>query len=171
MSEKQANEKKVYQKVDPFTGKAVASVFAKADKVNIDFNDFEELGVELDKETGNTNVVVTGHKDLHREIQEFKDDCGFEGMRKLIAQGRALPKDFYDDGLHGQDVAGLPDNVNDAYRAAMESNNKSEKMLKDLGVNIDDLKTQEAIEKAITDAVNKKFAALTKEVKEDAKAE
>ena len=171
MSEKQAKKAEVFNKIDPFSGKEVASSFPKAEALNLDFNDFEEIGLELDKETGNTKVVVTGHRDLHREIQEFKDDCGFEGMKKLIEQGRAVPRDFYDDGKHGQDVAGLPDNVNDAYRAAMSSGKQSDAVLKELGVDKDSLKTQEAIEAAITAAVNKRFEQMQKEIKENAKAE
>lgn len=171
MSEKQAEKAKVFKKIDPFSGKEVDSVFAKTDRLNLNFNDFEEIGLELDKETGNTKVVVTGHRDLHREIQEFKDDCGFEGMKKLIETGRAVPRDFYDDGKHGQDAADLPDNVNDAYRAALAANKKSDAVLKGLGVDKDSLKTQEAIEAAITAAVNRRFEQMQKEIKENAKAE
>lgn len=161
MSEKQAKKTKTL--VDPFTGVTKeVPIFAEEPKQG-DPNLLDQLGVELDKETGNTVVVVTGTRDIDAEIQQFKDDCGFEGMAKLIAQGRATPRDFYDDGKHGQDVAGLPDNVHDAYRASMEANSKSDALLKDLGIDVNDLKTQEAIEKAITEAVNKRFEALNKE--------
>lgn len=170
MSEKQVEKAKVFEKVDPFSGKKVVSKFPKSEKLNIDFNDVEELGLELDKETGNTKVVVTGHRDIHREIQEFKDDCGFEGMRKLIEQGKATPRDFYDDGKHGQDVADLPDNVNDAFRAAVDSNKKSDAVLQELGVNPKGM-SQADVEKAITDAVNRRFDQMQKEIKENAKAE
>lgn len=164
MSEKQARKTKTL--VDPFTGRKT-EVEAYEEPKEGDPNILPILGVELDKETGNTLVVSTGERDLHKEIQEFKDQCGFEGMLALIQQGRATPKDFYDDGHGGQDVAGLPDNVNDAYRAAMEANKNSDAVLDDLGINVKDLKTQEAIEKAITEAVNKRFEALSKEVKTD----
>lgn len=160
MSEKQT--KKTKKLIDPFTGIS-KEVEAWEEPDLGDPNVIPTLGVELDKETGNTVVVNTGDRDIDREIQEFKDDCGFEGMAKLIAQGRATPKDFYDDGHSGQDVAGLPDNVHDAYRAAMEANSKSDSLLNELGINVNDLKTQEAIEKAITEAVNKRFEALSKE--------
>lgn len=175
-NEKQIEEKKTFKKFDPFSGKAVDSTFDKYSSVDYDVNNQPILGLDLNKETGNTVVVVTGYRDIQREIQEFKDDCGFEGMRKLIAQGRAQPKDFYDDGAHGLDVADLPDNVNDAYRAALSAKSESGNLFADLGVkpvyNRDGSLDQEATEKILTDAIQKKFNVLNKiEVKEDAKAE
>lgn len=131
MSEGQvkAAEKKKVQLVDPFSGKKTLAPALDAPLVR-DCNKMEELALELDKETGNTKVVITGTRDLDKEIQEFKDQTGFEGMRKLIAQGKATPRDFFDDGKHGQDVTGLPDNVHDAYRAAQANNAQSDNLLR-----------------------------------------
>lgn len=171
----QATTKKVVF-VDPFTGikaKEASEVIVHAQ--DVDHPDI--LGLELDKETGNTVVVSTGKRDIHREIQEFKNDCGFEGMKNLIAQGKATPRDFYDDGKHGQDVANLPDNVNDAFRAAMAASQDSGNLFADLGIkpvyNRDGSIDQEATEKALTDAINKKFSTVKVDNKEqtDGKAE
>lgn len=161
----QATIKKVVF-VDPFTGikaKEASEVIEYAQ--DVDHPDI--LGVELDKDTGNTVVVSTGKRDIPREIQEFKNDCGFEGMKNLIAQGKATPRDFYDDGKHGQDVANLPDNVNDAFRAAMAASSNSGNLFADLGVkpiyNRDGSIDQEATEKALTDAISAKFSTIKAE--------
>lgn len=167
MSEGQAKKKVTF--VDPFTGKKIANVAAPDDVLPIDYNQRDDIGLELDKDTGNTNVVITGTKDTDKEIQEFKDDCGFEGMRKLIAQGRAVPKDFYDDGKHGMDVAGLPDNVNDAFRAAQAANLDKDEMLNKLGVDESDgIDDTEAKIKAAVESYFKNLALqATNEVKND----
>lgn len=161
--------------LDPFTGlKAKESVLVI--EYHQDFDHPDILGVDLDKETGNTVVVSTGKRDIQKEIQEFKNDCGFEGMRNLISQGRATPRDFYDDGKHGQDVANLPDNVNDAFRAAMAASKQSGNLFAELGVkpvyNRDGSIDHEATEKALTDAINAKFSTIKVDKEQtDAKTE
>lgn len=168
MSEGQV--KKTVTLVDPFTGHSRQGCDPVQEKEEIDYNQFQEIGLELDKDTGNTVVVVTGTFDMQKKIQEFKDQCGFEGMRKLIAAGQATPKDFYDDGKHGQDVSGLPDNVNDAFRAAQASGLKKDEMLAKLGVDESDGidETEQKI-KAAVEAYFKNLAASTvsSEVKND----
>lgn len=173
MSERQVREveKKTVYLVDPFTGKTTPCEPLPETLIR-DANAMEEIALELDKETGNTNIVITGHRDLDKEIQEFKDQTGFEGMRKLIAQGKATPRDFFDDGKHGQDVSGLPDNVNDAYRAAQANNAQSDNLFKKLGIspiyNADGSIDMAATENAISNAIKSVFeSAQNKEVKED----
>lgn len=173
MSEGQVKtvEKKKVQFVDPFSGKKTFAPSLDAPLIR-DANKMDELALELDKETGNTKVVITGARDLDKEIQEFKDQTGFEGMRKLIAQGKATPRDFFDDGKHGQDVVGLPDNVHDAYRAAQANNAESANLFGKLGIkpvyNPDGSINMEATENVITNAIKTVFdAAQNKEVKED----
>lgn len=176
MSEKQtsAQAKKV-QFVDPFTGRVAKTVSDVPQKEALDWNIRPVLGVELDKETGNTVVVSTGEVDIDQEIQQYKDQCGFEGMRKLIATGQARPIDFMDDGQHSGDISGLPDNVNDAYRAAQAASAQGDNLLKNLGVktvfNPDGSINIEATEKAITAAIQAKADAAkakTEEVNTDA---
>lgn len=173
MSEGQVREveKKTVYLLDPFTGKKTLSE-PLPETLKRDANAMEEIALELDKETGNTNIVITGHRDLDKEIQEFKDQTGFEGMRKLIAQGKATPRDFFDDGKHGQDVSGLPDNVNDAYRVAQANNAQSDNLFKKLGIspiyNADGSIDMAATENAISNAIKSVFeSAQKKEVKED----
>lgn len=173
MSEGQVRETeaKKFQFVDPFCGKKTVAPVIEKD-LKRDPNKMEEIALELDKETGNTNVVITGTRDLDKEIQEFKDQTGFEGMRKLIAQGKATPRDFFDDGKHGQDVSGLPDNVHDAYRAAQANNAESANLFKKLGISpiysADGSIDMAATENAISNAIKSVFdAAQNKEVKED----
>lgn len=167
---KKAEEKTVYF-VDPFSGKKTLALSLEKDLVR-DPNKMDEIALELDKETGNTKIVITGTRDLDKEIQEFKDQTGFEGMRKLISQGKATPRDFFDDGQHGQDVTGLPDNVHDAYRAAQANNAESDNLFKKLGIspiyNADGSIDMTATENAISNAIKSVFdAAQKKEVKED----
>lgn len=141
--------KETVEFICPFTGKVVKGVDKPSPVVRLDFNKRDELGLELDKESGNTNVVITGTHDIDKEIQEFEDSCGMEGMRKLISQGRATPRDFYDDGKHGMDVVGLPDNVNDAYRASLASTSEKDKMLNALGLDGSGDVTEERIAAAV----------------------
>lgn len=160
--------------VDPFTG-YVTECEPPVKLPHQDYNVIDKIGLELDKETGNTKVVSQGKRDLDKEIQEFKDDCGFEGMRKLIAQGRAQPQDFYDDGAHGQDVTGLPDNVNDAFRAVLADKNGSKNLFAELGIkpvfNDDGSINVSATEERLTAAVQAKVAATVAAVKDTKETE
>lgn len=176
MSEKQTvAQAKAVRYVDPFTGRVAKTVSEVPQKEAVDWNVRPVLGVELDKDTGNTVVVSTGVVDVDQEIQQRKNDCGFEGMRKLIATGQARPIDFMDDGKHSGDISGLPDNVNDAYRAAQAASAQGDNLFKTLGVktvfNSDGSINIEATEKAITAAIQAKADAAkakTEEVNEDA---
>lgn len=155
--------------VDPFSGYQSPGCDPLPVVVPVDWNKRPELGLELDTETGNTKVVNTGDHDIDKEIQEFKDQCGFEGMLKLIRAGQATPMDFYDDGKSGMDVSGLPDNVNDAFRAAQASGLAKDQMLAKLGVDESDgIDETEAKIKAAVEAYFKGLAAqATQEVKKD----
>lgn len=176
MSEKQTSpQKKQVRYVDPFTGRVAAKATEVPAEKTVDWNIRPVLGVELDKETGNTVVVSTGVVNIDSEIQQYKDQCGFEGMRKLIATGQARPVDFMDDGNHSGDISGMPDNVHDAYRAAQAAAAQGDNLFKSLGVktvfNSDGSINIEATEKAITAAIQAKAAAVqnkTEEVNEDA---
>lgn len=175
MSEKQVNaQPKKVRRVDPFTGRVAKNLSDVPVEETVDWNNRPVLGLDLNKETGNTEIVVTERTDIDLEIQEYKDQCGFEGMRKLIAAGQARPIDFMDDGKHSGDVSGMPDNVNDAYRAAQAAAAQGDNLFKNLGVktvfNPDGSINIEATEKAITAAIQAKAdaaKAATEEVKND----
>lgn len=153
--------------VDPFCGIVSKKKYAKKVIKEVDWNLQQVLGVELDKETGNTKVVVTGEVNIDKEIQERVNDSGFEGMRRLIATGQARPIDFMDDGKHGVDATKMPDNVNDAYRAALAANDESNGVFGKLGVNpvynADGSINMEATESALTNAIKSAFEQLNKE--------
>lgn len=64
----------------------------------------DEITVKL-LEDGSTKPIVSGKIDIVDEIQTFKGDAGFEGMRKILRAGQAVPGDFADDGKHsGEDA-------------------------------------------------------------------
>lgn len=87
-------------------------------------------------------------------------------MAKLIQQGRATPRDFYDDGKSGGDFSKVPDNVHDAYRLAANDSVKFGNIFRELGVrtvfNEDGSINIEATEKALTEAVRARFEAVNK---------
>lgn len=162
--------------VDPFCGAVSKKKYIPFQRPDLDYNKKDILGVELDKETGNTKVVVTGTEDIDRQIQECLEDSGFESMKRLIATGQARPLDFADDGKGGKDITNLPDNVNDAYRAALAAKESSDKVNGQFNIkpvyNADGSINMEATEKSINDAVRNMFASVQNktEVKEDAES-
>lgn len=169
IDERQTEKKPVVVR-DPFGGYTTINPVPDASKLDSEPHDLRPIySLKLDPETGNTSVEVNDYEDEQEIIQNFFDQCGMEGMRKLIASGQARPSDFYDDGKSGGDFTGLPDNVNDAYRKAQEGDSKSTAVLSALGVtvvtdekgNID----MAATEKAINDAIDAKFKSIQEQAK------
>lgn len=167
--ERQVEKKPVIYR-DPFGGHTVINPVPKPGECAPEPHDTRALySLKLDPETGDTIVEVKDYEDQQEVIKQFFDQCGMEGMRKLIAAGQARPADFYDDGKSGGDFTELPDNVNDAYRKAQEGDSKSTAVLSALGVtvvtdekgNID----MSATEKAINDAIDAKFKAIQEQSK------
>lgn len=70
---------------------------------------------------GQTVPKIVGKLDIYEQTQSFKDDVGMAGMKKMLNSGKAFAVDYMDDGKHGGDVSGLPDNVNDANALAQQS--------------------------------------------------
>ena len=80
-----------------------------------------QFGLELDKETGSTTIVVKDPLDLDAEIQTYKDQCGMELAQLEIKRGLASPEDFAAKPGDYGDISTLPDNINDAYRASLDA--------------------------------------------------
>ena len=101
----------------------------------------DELGLDLDKETGSTSVVVKGKIDLQEQIEADRDNVGIDAMFRLVAQGRANIAQFADDGQHGGDFT-RPTMLAEVG-PYMEADSKSRAELKaiaeSLGVSVDDL--------------------------------
>lgn len=77
-----------------------------------------QFGLDYDKETGSSVIVLRDPLDLYAEIQSHRDECGLEFAQLQIKRGLADPSDFAAvPGDYG-DTSTLPDNINDAYQAA-----------------------------------------------------
>lgn len=90
-------------RVDPFG--IVLPVDRSSFAVDLSDPYVDVLGLELDKETGNTKVVVTGKRNTVEEIQSFKDECGLEAALRDISSGLLNPGSLCDDGKHGGDYS------------------------------------------------------------------
>lgn len=150
--------------VDPFGVIPPKPIKTKADKRYLD-----TYGVELDKATGTTKVVVTGKIDLVEMIQANKDLCGMELVKKMIATGQADPSEFADDGAHGGDFS-LGSDPTTVYMAAQEAAaraSKASQELAALGLTEEQIKTisGEDLHKLIMDKVNAVMATRQEETK------
>lgn len=103
MPAESAKTKKPEMRVDPFG--IVLPVDRSSYSVDLSDPYVDVLGLELDKETGNTNVVVTGKRNTVEEIQSFKDECGLEAALRDISSGLLNPASLCDDGKHGGDFS------------------------------------------------------------------
>lgn len=77
-----------------------------------------EQNVVLDEKTLEPDVDVS-KRDLDKEIQSYKDECGMAYVMRQIAAGRLSISDIADDGKSGVDVTGMPETLNDACQAAL----------------------------------------------------
>lgn len=105
----------------------------------------------LDPKTGNTTPKMTGKKDIYEETQSYKDQTGMAGALLAISRG-TNPLAFADDGQHGVDITGLPDNINDAYQNAQEAK-------KDYSGGLSNADYQAMVDKIVADAQAKIAAA------------
>lgn len=128
---------KVLQK-DPF-----GVVYDPSDCGGIDCNQryVDELGLDLDKETGTTKVVVKGKTDLQEQIEADRENVGIEAMFRLVAQGRANIAQFADDGKHGGDFTRptMLAEVGPYVEADNKSRAELKKIAESLGVSVDEL--------------------------------
>lgn len=79
---------------------------------------FYEQEVIIDEKSLQPTVQVS-KRDLDKEIQSYKDECGMAFVLRQIAAGRLSIRDLADDGKGGVDVLGLPETLNDASQAAL----------------------------------------------------
>lgn len=77
-----------------------------------------EQNVILDEKTLEPCVKVS-KRDLDKEVQSFKDECGFAYVLRQIAAGRLSLSDVADDGKGSADITGMPETVNEACQAAL----------------------------------------------------
>lgn len=117
-----------------------------------------EYDAVLNKETGQFETKIVGKTDIVEITQSFKDQCGIEAMKLAIAKGQD-PAIFADDGNHGGDFSGRPTNLNDAYRAALNSQQAAAQILGELG--IDNIPDGADIDALISEAIKKKIEAAS----------
>lgn len=117
----------------------------------------------LDPTTGETHIDESDKIDLVELAESYKDQCGLEFMLRQMKLGVVTPESLADDGKHSGDAT-YPTDINDAYRALLEENDKKARLAAALGLKVDEL-TEEKITAAIAEINQKKDEA--KEVKED----
>lgn len=133
----------------------------------LDDNRFIQLKVKFDPATGST-VPEEEVLDFQKVIESYREQCGVEFMIKQVKLGAISLASLADDGQHGADIAGSPDNINDAYQAAVVGNDNIAGLEKALDVNLEGL-TQEQAEAAIKGKLAEIYAAVQKkEVNNDA---
>lgn len=124
-----------------------------------------QFGLELDKETGSTNVVLKEPLDLDALIQTYKDQCGMELAQMQLKRGLASPEDFAAvPGDYG-DTSTLPDNINDAYQQKLAAEEAAGSL------DLHQFKTDADIQAYVEKYVQQQLAAQAqtqKEVKDNA---
>lgn len=161
MNEKQTEEKKeiapAISPVDPFTGAVRPAVSGAVDLFQ---RYLKQYGWELDHEA--CEKRVTGENiedlDLYALTQSYKDQCGMELMKQLIASGQASPEDFYDNGQLGGDNS-LPTDINTLHAYVEAEKSNAEKAVGALGGNLGDALASGDIEAYIKGLVDKAIAA------------
>lgn len=79
-----------------------------------------ETNVVLDEQSLEPRVEIS-KRDLDKEIQSYKDECGMAFVLRQIAAGRLSITDVADDGKGGADVLGMPETLNQACQLAQEA--------------------------------------------------
>lgn len=75
--------------------------------------------------------------DLDALIQTYKDQCGMELAKRLIATGQATEVDFRDDCKHSGDIRELPVSAQSRANAAVTAAANTAAMADELGVRAD----------------------------------
>ena len=122
---------------------------------------FRSVGSELDKDTGTVTPVIE-EVDIYQEIQACQNMCGLELMKTLLAQGKAKPEDFYDDGRSGVDVSSVPSTVHEAQALAEQGNQQFAELAKALGIEDGETLNAAQLEKALTAYIAKAVSEQTK---------
>jgi len=118
-------------------------------------------GSEYDKELGSVTPIIE-EVDLFEEIQRCKSMCGLDLMKTLLAQGKAKPEDFYDDGHSGIDVSSVPGSVHEAQALAEQGQQQFAALAKALGIEEGETLNAAQLEKALTAYIAKAVGEQTK---------
>lgn len=121
-----------------------------------EYKAFRVSTVKMSKSRGSAFPVYEDF-DLDAEIESMRNMCGMELMRSLLAQGKAKPEDFYDDGKHGVDTTLFPSSVHEARKLADEQGDELTKLASALGFKPGDTISGELLEKALTAKVREIF--------------
>lgn len=112
----------------------------------------------INKETFQPEVEVT-YRDLDKEIQSYKDECGIAYVMRQIASGRLSIDQIRDDGKSGQDLMGLPGTINEASMLNDGLQSAAQEEAGKLGIQLSEAALQEFIQKEIKKAAEAKAAA------------
>lgn len=112
--------------------------------------------------------------DLVKLTQSYKNECGIEAMKILLASGQASPDDFADDGTGSADLTPYPTNINDAYQAANATKAAAKKSVESLGGSLEAALGSGKLDEYIQGLVSAELAKIKKttpanEVNADAK--
>lgn len=140
--------------------------FIRYNRENKPFSDgshivFRSVGSELDKETGTVTPVIE-EVDIYQEIQACQNMCGLDLMKTLLAQGKAKPEDFYDDGQSGVDASAIPSTVHEAQALAQQGQQQFAALAKALGIEEGETLNAAQLEKALTAYIAKAVGEQTK---------
>lgn len=124
--------------------------------VNGESKPFRLSTLKMSKSRGSAFPVYEEF-DLDAEIESMRNMCGMELMRSLLAQGKAKPEDFYDDGQHGVDTTLFPSSVHEARKLAEEQGDELTKLASALGFKPGDKISGDILEKALTAKVREIF--------------
>ena len=151
--------------VNPFfVGKVPAPVAQKDEDPFV----IRYKGLEYDEETKGAKPVYE-KVNLVEEIQQCKDLCGLEYLKRQLATGQAVPSDFYDDGKGGVDLTTIPADPGAARKAADKINDDMAALCKELGLDASDSVSAAKLEKLVAAEVEKRYQAeiAAKETKND----
>lgn len=117
-----------------------------------------EQSVVIDEKTLEP-IVKVSERDLDKEIQSYKDECGMAYVLRQIAAGRLSVDSIRDHGDEGLDVVGTPETLNEAHQLNVAIQEQGVKAAQDLGMKTyTEAEFQEAVNKAIKEAAAAKAA-------------
>lgn len=160
---------KVPVHVQPF--KFVNRVKPGEDIPNLDYESticIKPVAKVVDGKPGATVPDFSDQVSVASLIDSYKNETGLAYAMRQINQGRLMPNQLADKGTGSADISEVADNVNDAFRDALEKSSDAKKVANALDLsNID----QKRIDDIVATAVKQKFdayvASQTKEVNKD----
>lgn len=121
-----------------------------------------ENKVVIDKETLQP-VVEVSERDLDKEIQSYKDECGIAFVLRQIAAGRLSISSVSDDGKHSGDLVGMPETLNEASMLKVVAEEAGRKAAAEAGIKFTEADLQKLIQQEIAKAEAAKKAQITNE--------